>query len=285
VNTAEPRHLTSKILRWTARVLGTLLILLFLVFLIGEGAPKPSMLTIYEKLMFAALGAMLLGLIVAWRWAVIGGLLALSGYLLCGLLAGPRLLISPFVAGGVAGCLHLLAWCSSDRSKWRERGGPKRLGFTATALAGVLLIIWLWLGAGARSMEARVGNLPNLAGRWVGTSFVSDALLHNQKVDLDIAVSPDGAFQGRVGDATIVNGHVELNLKADRMNYLLNLLGEPSYRIVLELSGPPLATPRRSLPSAHLNFDLRGGQMLGDLHLTDRPMELRDLHVVLRRIS
>jgi hypothetical protein len=110
--------LTSKILRWTARVLGTLVLLLFLVFLIGEGAPKPSILTAHEKLMFAALGVMLLGLIVAWRWAGIGGLLALLGYLLFGLLAGPRVIISPFLAGGVAGCLHLLAWWSSDRSKW-----------------------------------------------------------------------------------------------------------------------------------------------------------------------
>jgi hypothetical protein len=132
-------------------------------------------------------------------------------------------------------------------------------------------------------MEAQVRNLPNLAGQWVGTSFVSDALVHNRKVDLDITVLANGTFQGRVGDATIVKGRVESSLKATRMGYVLSRVGEPAYRMLLELSGPPLPTPGRSLPQAYLNFNLWGGQMAGALHLTDLPMELRDLHVVLQR--
>jgi len=272
----------TQILRWTARILGTLLVLLVVVFLIGEGVPKPSMLTASEKLMCGSSVAMLLGLIVAWRWEGIGGALALSGYLFLGVLM-PPVMISPFMAGGVAGCLYLFAWWTSDRSKWRERGGPRRLGITAIALVGALLTIWLWLGAGARSMEARVRNLPNLAGRWVGTSFVTDGVVHNRKIDLDITVLPDGTFQGQVGDATIVKGHVKSNLKASRMGYFLNRMGEPTSTMSIELSGAALATPGRSLPHADLCFDLRGGQMVGALHLTDFPAGLRDLHVVLHR--
>jgi hypothetical protein len=249
----------------------------------GSRAMTSPFLMAREKLLVAGMGMMLPGLIVAWRWEGIGGALALSGYLLMGLVEGLRPTISPFMAGGVAGCLYLLAWLTSDRCKWREHGGPRRLGMTVVVLGGALLIVWLWLGFGARSMQARVRNLPNLAGRWVGTSFVSDELVHDRKVDLDISVLPDGAFQGRVGGATIVRGLVKPNLRASRMGYLLNRMGEPTYTMSLELSGPPVATPGRSLPRARLNFDLRGGQMVGGLHLTDIPYDLRDMHLVLHR--
>ncbi len=282
MNTSKPRRLSTQILRWTARVLGTLLVLLVVVLMIGEGVPKPSILTAPEKLMFAPLIVMLLGLILAWRWEGTGGTLALSGYLLFGVL-GPRLASSPFMAGGVAGCLYLLAWWTSDRSKWRERGGPRRLAITATALAGAMLIIWLGLGAGARSLETRITNLPNLAGQWVGIGIVSDTLVHNGKVNLAISVLPNGTFQGVLGDATIVEGHVKSNLTASRRGYILSRMGEPTYTMSLELSGPPLATPRKPGPHADLCFDLQRGQMVGALHLADRPEDLRDLHVVLHR--
>lgn len=282
VNTSKPRRLSTQILRWTARLLGTLLVLFVVVMMVGEGVPKPSILTGSERLMFAPLSAMLLGLILAWRWEGIGGALALSGYFLCGVL-GPRLTSSPFMAGGAAGCLYLLAWWTSDRSKWRECGGPRRLGITAAVLAGTGLIIWIWLGVGARSLKTRVSNLPNLAGHWVGTGFVSDALVYNRKIDLDITVVPNGTFQGVLGDATIVEGHVKSNLTASRRGYLLSRMGEPTYTMSLELSGPPLATPRKPRPHADLCFELQGGQMVGALHLPDLPMDLRDLHVVLHR--
>ena len=110
----------ATILRWTARILGTLFVSLILVFAVGEGVPHPSMLTARDKLMFLALGVMLTGLVLAWKWAGIGGLLALVGYLLfCGM-GGRRTILSPFMAGGVAGCLHLLVWWVSDRIKWQQ---------------------------------------------------------------------------------------------------------------------------------------------------------------------
>ena len=104
-----------KILRWTARILGTLFVLLILVFAFGEGVPHPSMLTLRDRLMFLALGVMLTGLVLAWKRAGMGGLLALAGYLLFVAIGGPRTVVSPFMAAGAAGCLHLLAWWVSDR--------------------------------------------------------------------------------------------------------------------------------------------------------------------------
>jgi hypothetical protein len=109
----------AKILRWAARILGTLFVLLILVFAVGEGVPHLSMLGARDRLMFLALGIMLVGLVLAWRWAGIGGLLALMGYLLFVAIGKPRTMVSPFLAAGIAGCLHLLAWWVSDRVKWQ----------------------------------------------------------------------------------------------------------------------------------------------------------------------
>jgi hypothetical protein len=109
--------LIAKILRWAARILGTLFVLLILVFLVGEGPPNPSRLGARDRLMFLTLGMMLVGLVLAWKWAGIGGLLAFTGYLLFVAIGKPRTIVSPFLAAGTAGCLHLLAWWVSDRVK------------------------------------------------------------------------------------------------------------------------------------------------------------------------
>jgi len=114
--------LIPKILRWTARILGTLFVLLILVFALGEGMPRRWMLTPRDKFMFLALGVMLMGLVLAWKWAGVGGLLALAGCLLFHVVGGLRTMLSPFMVAGVAGCLHLLAWWASHRVKWQEHG-------------------------------------------------------------------------------------------------------------------------------------------------------------------
>ncbi len=71
-----------KALRWAARILGTLLFLLVLVFAIGEGVPNPSTLSLQERGMFLAWGLCLIGYLVAWRWErlatgmILGGMAA-----------------------------------------------------------------------------------------------------------------------------------------------------------------------------------------------------------------
>lgn len=96
---------------WAARILGTLVVLLFLVFLVGEGPPRLSTLTALEKLLFVANGTMLRGLILAWKWRGLGGALAQLGYLFFGALAGLHsALVIPFAAGGLSGILHVAGW-------------------------------------------------------------------------------------------------------------------------------------------------------------------------------
>ena len=66
--------------RWTARVIGTLLLLLIAVFAIGEGMPNPLTLNSRENLLSVALLTMIVGQIAAFKWEGIGGLLILSGF-------------------------------------------------------------------------------------------------------------------------------------------------------------------------------------------------------------
>jgi len=258
-------------------------VLMILVFMVGEGLPRPGMLTPSEKLGFAVTVAMMLGLILGWRWEGFGGSLALASYFGFAGLGAYQLLTSPFLAGGLAGVFYLLAWLTSDRSEWRAHGGPKRLGFSAAALGGTALLFWVWLGMGARSMEARTRGLPEISGRWTGSSFVSDSRIRNERIDLDIIFLPNGECNGRIGDATVLRCRLSHNLRADRRGYLLSRISEPVYRLTLQLDRPPIITPRRSEPSAYLTFNLQDHQMSGSLHLYDLPEDLRDMHLVLQR--
>jgi hypothetical protein len=69
----------SSCLRWTARIIGGLTVLMFLAFLIGEGVPTPSNLPVGEIVMFIGVAAALAGLLVSWRWTLTGCLLTLAG--------------------------------------------------------------------------------------------------------------------------------------------------------------------------------------------------------------
>jgi hypothetical protein len=71
-------------MRWLARIAGALMVVLFLVFLVGESlggdGPFPlGLLTLEEQIEMAALLAMAAGALLAWRWEAVGGALSLGG--------------------------------------------------------------------------------------------------------------------------------------------------------------------------------------------------------------
>ena len=80
--------------RWTARIAGTLMALFFLAFFVGEGFPNIFRLPWRESLSVLAISAVVVGLLLAWKWEGLGGAVALAavGFML---LIGMR---------GVAGC-------------------------------------------------------------------------------------------------------------------------------------------------------------------------------------
>ncbi len=114
---------TSKLLaalcRWTARVLGTLLLSVVVLIAIGEGMPNPCTQPGAVQVGFLALAVLLLGILAGWRWELAGGLISLAGW--CAFMAAvvhsPRGL-HPFVlALALPGVLYLASALSRRRSE------------------------------------------------------------------------------------------------------------------------------------------------------------------------
>jgi hypothetical protein len=73
--------------RWTARGVGTALLALVLAFFIGESlagesAPNPLTLSLTENFLLLAMLVTLVGIVVAWRWEIFGGVLIVGSALL-----------------------------------------------------------------------------------------------------------------------------------------------------------------------------------------------------------
>jgi hypothetical protein len=82
-----PKDRLSVWTRWVARGLGLALILLVTLFFVGEGLisgemPNLLVMSLTEDLLLVTLLMTLLGIIVAWRWEGIGGLLVVGSVLL-----------------------------------------------------------------------------------------------------------------------------------------------------------------------------------------------------------
>ncbi len=108
------RNTAIRTVRWTARILGALMVLLLFVFAAGEGLPHPAQLSAGEKLGFIALGVMVLGVAVAWRTDGLGGLLLLIGY---GIFAvwSQKIVAGLFAVFALAGVLHMVCWWLTRR--------------------------------------------------------------------------------------------------------------------------------------------------------------------------
>ena len=73
-------------LRWTARIIGTLLVALVLLIAVGEsiseGVPNFAGMNRKVQIMFLGLGLELVGLLLAWKWEGIGAGITILGYAL-----------------------------------------------------------------------------------------------------------------------------------------------------------------------------------------------------------
>ena len=113
-------------LRWTARTIGTALLVLIAILAIGhigQGGPNPLQGSFRESLLGSALLTMLVGQIVAWKWEGIGSLLILGGFALFAIVnPGVRLNQSLVVVGPwlVTGLLYLLCWWKRPKSRERQ---------------------------------------------------------------------------------------------------------------------------------------------------------------------
>ena len=63
--------------RWTARIIGTVLVLMIVLLAIGEGMPNPFTQPISVQVGFLALALVIIGILGGWRWELAGGTLSL----------------------------------------------------------------------------------------------------------------------------------------------------------------------------------------------------------------
>src|ERR1039457_5735149 len=96
--------------RWTARIVGTLLFLLFLAFFFGEGPPDLSRLTSAERLQSLCVAALLLGLVIAWKWERLGGLITVAGFAFLVALNANHLRMWALCVPAIAGAMHIASW-------------------------------------------------------------------------------------------------------------------------------------------------------------------------------
>jgi hypothetical protein len=170
--------------RWIALILGSLMVLLFLAFFFGEGPPRLSALTAVDGLLFAAMGALFLGLALAWKWEGLGGLLSVAGF--AALVATGRIHLRVWTldAPAAIAVVHLACW-------WRLRAGPPaalpswRVSRTALLSLGAALAIFLLLCANEMFgqpplMTPALHPSADLLGAWTQTAPIAVRLTIHQ---------------------------------------------------------------------------------------------------------
>ena|SRR5690242_2702414 len=105
--------------RWTARILGTLLVFGCVSIAIGEGLPNPHTISLPMQVMFLAFAVILIGILVAWRWEFAGGVTSLAGWcvFVVGSAISPRGLAVMTVVLAVPALLYLAStWLRRRRN-------------------------------------------------------------------------------------------------------------------------------------------------------------------------
>ena len=91
--------------RWTARIVGTAVLALIVALAIGEGVhPARLFETLPVALLTVGMLTMLVGLVAAWKWEGIGGLLILGGLAFFAVVDGGvklNLVFGPMLAVGL----------------------------------------------------------------------------------------------------------------------------------------------------------------------------------------
>ena len=106
--------------RWTARVVGTVILALIVTIAVGEGLPNPLNQPLVVNLLSVAMLAMVVGLAVAWKWEGVGGILILGGWAFFAIVNHGLKLNVVFVPMLAVGLLYLgCGWW-----KARQRGLP-----------------------------------------------------------------------------------------------------------------------------------------------------------------
>ena len=120
--TTETRQTT--VIKWSARTLSTLILMFWIFFLvaslIGDEASGSRPLNWSDYLILVTMVTALLGLVLAWKWELIGAVMTLFAVVVCAVV-NFRVLYFPGTLIPIAACLFLLSWWFSRTIKNPER--------------------------------------------------------------------------------------------------------------------------------------------------------------------
>ena len=188
--------------RWTALIFGTLMVLFFLAFFFGEGPPHLSALTTAEQLQFAAIAALFLGLIVAWKWEGAGGLIAVAGFAALVAISSSHLKPWAFDIPAAIAVLHVACW-------WRLRAAPPaglapwRLSHGILPALSTLLAISILLCA-----NEMFGQPPLMTPSLHPSASLLGAWTQTAPIDVALTIHDDAAVTGTVDGAGITGARV-----------------------------------------------------------------------------
>jgi hypothetical protein len=202
--------------RWTARILGSLMVLFGLAFIFGEGPPPILRMTAREQLYALGMGSLFLGLVVAWFWEGWGGLLSVLGWGLLAVLARKPAWDMPFSIPAAMGFLHLLCWSRlrgpappPEAVNWATRPGVRTLFLFMAAFLGTFLLLCANEIFGQPPIMAPSGPLPaGIVGTWHASLTTASGRPLPDEIPVVFTIRSDGSVSGTVGNAALTNGQL-----------------------------------------------------------------------------
>ena len=112
---------TTKVIRWIARILGLLLILLTLFFAIAESITEYNPTAEPTPIVMILAGVFMLGgLGLSWKWELIGVLISLVGFIGVGILNPDALMMPMMYLFPLTAILFLICWWLSKSQSTKE---------------------------------------------------------------------------------------------------------------------------------------------------------------------
>jgi len=254
MNTLEASWRAAVVVRWIARIGGTLMFLLLLAFFFGEGPLDLSRLTSVERFEALGIAALFVGLPIAWRWEGLGGLITVAGFgFLCALSAS-NLHRWVLTLPALAGAAHLASW-GRVRMGAPQNLAPWRLSHSVVVTLLAVVAVFLLLCANELFGQPPLFTPtlhpdPNLAGIWNGGG----------STPVEFSIHSDGSVTGTIGESIIAQGRIVYG--RSWFGRLLHI--NSPYRIMGRLVGERFTAP----------VDYTGDALDGSLFLRNLPRRI-----------
>ena len=268
---AHPPFVTP--LRWVAHALSVLILFFFAVMIGGDVMQgQTPHLKPQELLIFAALAAQLIGLLIAFRWETPGGLMVLVGFLLQAVVL-PKSTLSPYFAVlPFTGLLRLsCAWLERHQAPPSPAATGKRASHRIALTVSLVVAVFLGLVSSEIFMSPplmaprHVAVPAGLMGGWQGQARVANAWVRQRRLPVKLAVDASGMAEGTIGDARFLRG----KLLPARSWFGRALRLGTGYVFVGQLEGPVIAAEAiRCGSTATIAFNLVGDHLHGGLGLS-----------------